>query len=157
MAEPRVAAAPVRDCGEPLVDLRSGPEALLVDGRRGDPDGAFAHLRQRVRDRLLGAQRHLPEGQRVLVVEGYRPPPALQQEFFERYAQSLRALHPDRTPQEVRTAASRYASPPETAPHSAGAAVDLTKSSRSGTPAGRRGRPDRSDVKDRKTKRSAER
>lgn len=74
MAEPRVAAAPVRDCGEPLVDLRSGPEALLVDGRRGDPDGAFAHLRQRVRDRLLGAQRHLPEGQRVLVVEGYRPP-----------------------------------------------------------------------------------
>ncbi|MFF1839009.1 M15 family metallopeptidase [Streptomyces sp. NPDC058231] len=125
MADPRVAAIAVRDCGEPLVDVRSGPTALLVDERRSDPDGAFAHLRQRVRDQLLDAQRQLPEGLRLLVVEGYRPP-ALQQEYFERYAQSLRALHPNWTPQEVRTAASRYVSPPEIAPHSAGAAVDLT-------------------------------
>ncbi|MFJ8752144.1 M15 family metallopeptidase [Streptomyces sp. NPDC102441] len=125
MADPRVAAIPVDDCGEPLVDVRSGPTALLVDDRRSDPDGAFAHLRQRVRDQLLDAQRRLPEGLRLLVVEGYRPP-ALQQTYFERYAQSLRALHPGWTPQEVRTAASRYVSPPEIAPHSAGAAVDLT-------------------------------
>ncbi|MFG3527420.1 M15 family metallopeptidase [Streptomyces sp. NPDC047917] len=125
MADPRVAAIPVRECGEPLVDIRSGPAALLVDGRRSDPDGAFAHLRQHVRDQLLEAQRQLPEGLSLLVVEGYRPP-ALQQKYFEQYTHSLRVLHPDWPPQDVRTAASRYVSPPEIAPHSAGAAVDLT-------------------------------
>ncbi|MFF3394771.1 M15 family metallopeptidase [Streptomyces sp. NPDC002669] len=125
MADPQVAAVAVADCGEPLVDVRSGSTALLVDGRRSDPDGAFAHLRQRVRDQLVEAERHLPEGLRLLVVEGYRPLD-LQRKYFERYARNLRALHPGWTPQEVRTAASRYVSPPEIAPHSAGAAVDLT-------------------------------
>lgn len=75
MADPRVAAIPVRECGEPLVDVRSGPAALLVDGRRSDPDGAFAHLRQHVRDQLVEAQRQLPGGLRLLVVEGYGPRP----------------------------------------------------------------------------------
>ncbi|MER7695683.1 M15 family metallopeptidase [Streptomyces sp. NPDC096095] len=125
MADPKVAAIPVRECGEPLVDVRTGPTPLLVDARRSDPDGAFAHLRQRVRDQLLAAQLQLPDGLRLLIVEGYRPP-VLQERYFERYAQSLREAHPGWSPQEVREAASRYVSPPEIAPHSAGAAVDLT-------------------------------
>lgn len=125
MADPQVAAIPVRECGEPLVDVRTGPTPLLVDARRSDPDGAFAHLRQRVRDQLLAAQLQLPDGLRLLIVEGYRPP-VLQERYFKRYAQSLREAHPRWSPQEVREAASRYVSPPEIAPHSAGAAVDLT-------------------------------
>ncbi|MEU8625058.1 M15 family metallopeptidase [Streptomyces sp. NPDC048669] len=125
MADPRVASIPVHDNGEPLVDIRSGPTPLLVDERRSDPDGAFAHLRQHVREQLLDAQQGLPDGLLLLVVEGYRPPP-LQRTYFDRYAGSLRDLHPEWTEQAVRSAASRYVSPPEIAPHSAGAAVDLT-------------------------------
>ncbi len=125
MSDPRVAAIPVRECGEPLVDVRSGPVPLLVDARRSDPDGSFAHLRERVREQLVAAQAQLPDGLRLLVVEGYRPL-HLQTEYFERYAQSLRTRHPQWTTREVRDAASRYVSPPEIAPHSAGAAVDLT-------------------------------
>lgn len=125
MSDPRVAGIPVRECGEPLVDVRSGTVPLLVDARRSDPDGAFAHLRVRVRDQLVAAQAQLPDGLRLLVVEGYRPL-SLQTEYFERYAQSLRTGHPQWTAREVRDAASRYVSPPEIAPHSAGAAVDLT-------------------------------
>ncbi|MEW2401207.1 M15 family metallopeptidase [Streptomyces sp. NPDC046862] len=124
MSDPRVTTIPVVDCGEPLVDLRL-QGSLVVDTRKEDPRGAFAYLREQVLTRLLKAQDVLPDGLRLLFVEGYRPP-ALQRHYFESYADELRAANPDWPPAQVRDAASRYVSPPEIAPHSAGAAVDLT-------------------------------
>jgi D-alanyl-D-alanine dipeptidase len=122
MSDPRVAAIPVTDCGEPLVDVR---KTLLVDDRKTDTAGAFAHLRQGVLDRLLHAQSLLPDGLRLLFIEGYRPP-HLQRRYFEEYADELRTANPAWPEAQVHEAASRYVSPPEIAPHSAGAAVDLT-------------------------------
>ncbi|MEO3750540.1 M15 family metallopeptidase [Streptomyces sp. B6B3] len=124
MSDPRVAAVPVRECGEPLVDVRDGG-ALLVDARKRDPDGAYAHLRRGVLERLLAARERLPDGLRLLFVEGYRPL-TLQRRYFEEYGARLRADHPEWSAEQLRAAASRYVSPPEIAPHSAGAAVDLT-------------------------------
>jgi hypothetical protein len=46
MSDPSVAAMPVAECGEPLVDVRRGA-SLLVDTRLQDPADAFAHLRGR--------------------------------------------------------------------------------------------------------------
>ncbi|MFJ9862685.1 M15 family metallopeptidase [Streptomyces sp. NPDC101165] len=123
MSDPKIAAVPVVDCGEPLVDVRQ--RGLAVDARKTDDSGAFAHLREGVLTRLLKAQELLPDGIRMLFVEGYRPP-ALQRHYFESYAGELRGDNPDWSPTQVRDAASRYVSPPEIAPHSAGAAVDLT-------------------------------
>lgn len=116
---------PVQECGERLVDvLRDSP--LLVDRRKWqDSAGAFAHLREGVLARLLEAQAQLPPGLRLLFVEGYRPP-ALQRRYFDEYATRLRTENPEWSPDRIRSAASRYVSPPEIAPHSAGAAVDLT-------------------------------
>ncbi len=62
---------------------------------------------------------------RFLVVEGYRPL-AVQRRYFDDYARGLRVEHGDWTDGQVRAAASRFVSPVEIAPHSAGAAVDLT-------------------------------
>ncbi|MDF3294409.1 M15 family metallopeptidase [Streptomyces silvisoli] len=124
MSDPKVAALPVRECGEPLVDVRRDSH-LLVDGRKQDSDGAFAYLREGVLNRLVRAQELLPSGLRLLFVEGYRPP-ALQRRYFDEYAAELRAEHPRWLADQVHGAASRYVSPPEIAPHSAGAAVDLT-------------------------------
>ncbi|WP_193475268.1 M15 family metallopeptidase [Streptomyces griseomycini] len=123
MSDPRVAAVPVHECGERLVDVRRGP--LLVDLRKQDDSDAFFYLREGVLERLLQAQAHLPVGLGLLVVEGYRPP-ALQRRYFEKYAARLRAEQPGWTDEQIRSAASRFVSPPEIAPHSAGAAVDLT-------------------------------
>ncbi|MFB6478903.1 M15 family metallopeptidase [Streptomyces virginiae] len=131
MSDPRVAAIPVVENGEPLADVRDGGD-LVLDDRRSDPAHAFAYLRSGVLDRLLHAQSLLPEGLRLLVVEGFRPP-ALQQRYFEEYAAELRAAHPDWPAEELRAKTSRYVSPPEIAPHSAGAAVDLTLVTADGT------------------------
>ncbi|MDQ1050512.1 M15 family metallopeptidase [Streptomyces sp. V4I2] len=135
MSDLRVAAVPVDECGDALVDVRG---SLLVDDRKHqDSRGAEVHLRRGVLDRLLRAQTLLPEDLRLLFVEGYRPP-ALQRSYFEQYADELRADHPDwpadrilphsrlRSSGGTPMAASRYVSPPEIAPHTAGAAVDLT-------------------------------
>lgn len=86
MSDPTVAAIPVEECGEPLVDLVNlgGGSGLRVDDRKRDPHGAYAHLRAGVLDRLHQAERRLPAGFRLLIVEGYRPP-ALQRSYFDAY------------------------------------------------------------------------
>ncbi|MEE1797697.1 M15 family metallopeptidase [Streptomyces sp. JV176] len=124
MSDPRVAAVPVEECGERLVDVRADG-TLLVDPRKEDEAGTFCLLREGILERLVKAQGSLPRGLRLLVVEGYRLP-AVQQRYFTEYAAELRAAHPHWSAERIRSAASRYVSPPEIAPHSAGAAVDLT-------------------------------
>jgi D-alanyl-D-alanine dipeptidase len=123
MADPRVARIAVADNGEGLVDL--GEAGFLLDPRQADPLGACRQLRAGAAERLARAEKLLPGGLRLLVVEGYRPPD-LQRKYFEGYREELAQLHPDYPPEQLRTAASRYVSPPELAPHTAGAAIDLT-------------------------------
>ncbi|MEU9337007.1 M15 family metallopeptidase [Streptomyces sp. NPDC048290] len=124
LSDPRVAAIAVADTGEPLVDVRECA-ALRVDGRQADDDGAYARVRADVLRRLLLAQDALPDGVRLLLVEGFRPP-ALQRRYFDSYAATLRAAHPAAGPARIRELASAYISPPEVAPHVSGGAVDLT-------------------------------
>ena len=122
LCDPAVAAVPVRECNEPLADVRS---ALRADARLADPAGAYARLRVGVLDRLVTAQTLLPPDLRLLVVEGYRPP-ALQARYFHAHIDRLRVRLPDADAPTLHRMASRYVAPPEVAPHVAGAAVDVT-------------------------------
>jgi D-alanyl-D-alanine dipeptidase len=124
MSDERVAAIPVANVGEPFADLRRFP-GLLLDDRLADPLGAYAHVRAGVADRLLEAQRLLPDGLRLCVVEAYRPLP-LQRRYFDEHVGDLARRHPQWPPSQLRVQASRFVAPPEVAPHVAGAAVDLT-------------------------------
>jgi len=124
ISDPRVAAVPVHDTGEAMVDLRTVPE-LRVDDRLADPAGAYAHLREGAVSRLLAAQRSLPAGLRLLVVEAYRPL-RLQREYFTGYQEELRVRFPEWDEERVHVEASKYVSPPSVAPHSTGGTVDLT-------------------------------
>lgn len=126
--DPRVLAIPVSECGEPLVDCRG---QMLVDERRSDTEGDWAHLRAGVAGRLLRAQEMLPYGWRWLLVEGYRSP-ALQQAIFDGYAATLHELRPAAPEDEIRSAAARWVAPLGSAGHVAGAAIDLTVCSRDG-------------------------
>jgi zinc D-Ala-D-Ala dipeptidase len=131
MSDPKVAAVPVVDCGERLVDVRHVSSLLVDDRKQHDSADTFAYLREGVLDRLLTAESSLPQGLRLLFVEGYRPP-LLQRRYFDEYAAKLRADHPEWSAGEVQSATSRFVSPPEIAPHSAGAAVDLTLANAAG-------------------------
>jgi D-alanyl-D-alanine dipeptidase len=124
LSDPRIAAIPAADDGDPLVDLREVPE-LLLDSRQADEAGAFARLRRGVVERLLLAQTALPAGLRLLIIEGYRP---LDQQLaiFAGYRDELRAAHPDWSAERLHTETSKFCSPVEVAPHSMGGAVDLT-------------------------------
>ncbi|MFI7125428.1 M15 family metallopeptidase [Nonomuraea sp. NPDC050153] len=122
ISDPRVTAIPVRECGEPLADVRG---RLRLDTRLADDEGAYAHLRSGLLDRLERAERSLPDGFHLLVVEGYRPI-ATQRQIFDTYRAELHTTFPEISPDESYIAASRYVSPVEVAPHTAGAAVDLT-------------------------------
>ncbi|MCO1598679.1 M15 family metallopeptidase [Micromonospora sp. RHAY321] len=124
LSDPRVSAVPSVDDGEPLVDLRELPD-LRLDGRAADASGAYARLRAGVADRLLAAQRALPAGVRLLVIEGYRPY-AAQLAIFAGYRDELRRRHPEWSPQRLHRETSKFVSPVEVAPHSTGGAVDLT-------------------------------
>lgn len=124
MADPQVEAVPIRENGEGLVDLRT-TSSLVVSSLMADAVGAYAHTRTGVAERLVHADAALPTGLRLMIFESYRPP-ALQKEIFDGYLGSLRREHPEWDAPRLRMATSRYVSPPELAPHSAGAAVDLT-------------------------------
>ncbi|WP_113700756.1 M15 family metallopeptidase [Nonomuraea lactucae] len=137
MSDPRVTAIPVHDTGEPLADARGrlrvrpgGPEGTHV--RAAGPDGTHAHLRAELLARLERAERSLPDGYHLLIVEGFRSIDA-QREIFDGYRAELAACFPCLAPAELDAATSRYVAPVEIAPHTAGAAVDLTLCAPDGT------------------------
>ncbi|MFD2765442.1 M15 family metallopeptidase [Micromonospora eburnea] len=124
LSDRRISAIPLGDNGEALVDVRQVAE-LRVDDRLADEAGAYAHLREATVQRLLAAQRTLPRGLRLLIIEGYRPL-SLQTTYFESYQEELRRRYPEWDPARRHVEASKYISPPEVAPHSTGGTVDLT-------------------------------
>ncbi|WP_218577754.1 M15 family metallopeptidase [Phytohabitans rumicis] len=124
LSDERIAAVPVRDRGEPLVDLRTVGE-LEVDDLQADPDGWYARVRAGVAERLRTAQRALPAGYRLVVVEGYRPP-ELQRRYFDEHVARLTERYGGLPARLVRERASAYIAPPEVAPHPTGGAVDVT-------------------------------
>jgi zinc D-Ala-D-Ala dipeptidase len=113
LSDPRVAAVPVRDAGEPVVRLDA------------DFGPARAWVRRGLAERLAAARRALPAGLRLRVVEGLRPV-RQQRSIIATYSAELRRLHPGLSDAELRRLTSRFVSPVEVAPHVAAAAVDLT-------------------------------
>lgn len=113
LADPRVAAVPVAETGDPLVELSP---AMAPGGAR---------VRAALADRLYRADLMLPAGIRLRVVEGHRSA-ADQRRIITAYTEQVRSAHPAASEREVHRLVSRFVAPLDVAPHVAGAAVDLT-------------------------------
>jgi zinc D-Ala-D-Ala dipeptidase len=113
LSDQRVAAVPVRESGEPLIEL----------------DESFGSARAAVRSslarRLRQAGDALPAGLDLRVVDGFRTA-ASQRALIGSYAAGLRLRHPTAGPAELERLTSRFVAPMAVAPHVAGAAVHLT-------------------------------
>jgi D-alanyl-D-alanine dipeptidase len=125
LSDPRFAAVPMADCGEPLADVRAGDERVLLDEREPNPSGAYPQLSAGTLTRLGLAAALLPPRTGLLVIESWRDPDD-QQRRFTSYLQRLRAAEPDLDDTALRTRTSAFVSPVEVAPHCTGGAVDLT-------------------------------
>lgn len=132
MGDPRIADLPVEEIDDDLVDVRESTD-LPLDELKETAEGAYAYLRRGLVQRLLFAQGSLPDGYRLLLVEGYRPY-ELQEHYFTGYRKHLEALDPELSGAESFQLASRYVSPPRIAPHVSGAAIDLTLVDSQGDP-----------------------
>ncbi|WP_370249103.1 M15 family metallopeptidase [Nocardioides sp.] len=121
LTDARVVAVPVHEDATALVDSAG---VLPFDGREDDGTGAGRWLRRTVLERLADAAAALPGDLRLVLNEGYRRPER-QRAAFDRYRATLAAAHPELDAAVLRVLASRYISPPELAPHTAGAAADV--------------------------------
>jgi D-alanyl-D-alanine dipeptidase len=123
----RVSRVPVRENGEPLVNL---PELDLgIRFAASHPWSSFPRVywvRQTVAEMLATAQRRLPAGVRLELLEGYRPL-RIQRRLFAAAYRHLRARHPRWTPAQLREAANVLVADPTVAPppHSTGGAIDV--------------------------------
>ena len=128
MADDAVTSVPAADNGEAL--LKS---PIPVTDDKADATGAASLVRESVARRLLVAAAALPGGISLALNEGYRRP-AIQRRYFESYAATLADLDPSLGDDEVHRLASRYVSPPDLAPHTTGAAVDVLLLDEDGDP-----------------------
>jgi zinc D-Ala-D-Ala dipeptidase len=124
--DPRVLAIPIRECGEPLVDLCEYPLLTTTSHPKARSEAETRlHCREGVAQRLLRADARLPEGIRLLIVECHRPL-ELQDAYWKDQLESLRERHPDWPEDKLATENAKFVAPPEIVPpHSTGGAVDL--------------------------------
>jgi zinc D-Ala-D-Ala dipeptidase len=124
--DPRVLAIPIRECGEPLVDLCEYPLLTTTSHPKARSEAETRlHCREGVAQRLLRADARLPEGIRLLIVECHRPL-ELQDAYWKDQLESLRERHPDWPEDKLATENAKFVAPPEIVPpHSTGGAVDV--------------------------------
>jgi D-alanyl-D-alanine dipeptidase len=131
IADPRVLSIPIRECHEPLCDLREIP-GVVIDERKRDNADLWLHARMGVAQRLREASAACSAGIRLLLIEAYRPIET-QRRYFEAYVARLTSNHPEWDPNTVYANASRYVAPPDIdPPHSTGGAIDVTLADRGG-------------------------
>jgi D-alanyl-D-alanine dipeptidase len=130
----QISRIPVREIGEPLVNLAELELGIHLASTH--PWSAFPRVfwvRASVAEMLAEAQRGLPDGIHLELLEGYRPV-RIQRRLFAAAYRHLRARHPRWTPAQLREAANVLVADPTIAPppHSTGGAVDVMLVDREG-------------------------
>ena len=140
LADPCIVRMLVKECGDPLIDLRSqttiafGPPPEKLD------NVCYTKLRKAVYEKLCKAQDLLPEGIRFCLYEGWRSLD-LQNELFQKMFQKNRAHFPLLSHEELFVETMKLVSPLElldgsvnVPPHATGAAIDIYLIDNNGVP-----------------------
>lgn len=117
---------PIRENGEPLIDVLTLSDRLFLDRPRYDYKRESV-LRQSVAERLAQAAEGLPTGFSFGIVEGWRPP-FIQARMFRATWAMLAERYPGLSADEMRPIVERYTAPMDETvppPHTTGAAFDL--------------------------------
>jgi D-alanyl-D-alanine dipeptidase len=123
----RVSRVLVRDNGEPLINVAELDLGVrLADSHPWSSFPRVYWVRSTVAEMLAAAQRNLPGGVRIELLEGYRPL-RIQRRLFAAAYRHLRSRHPRWTPAQLREAANVLVADPSIAPppHSTGGAIDV--------------------------------
>ena len=107
----------VKECGEPLVDIKKLCPDLVIDlGSRRMKKEKTAYLRKTVAEMVCKAKSHLPKGMTFVINDAWRPQ-YVQERIFQGFAKRFSIKE-----------AEKYVAPFEgrrVSGHMAGAAVDL--------------------------------
>jgi D-alanyl-D-alanine dipeptidase len=137
LAEPITALrhVPIRECGEVLVNFLELCPDLMLDRPRFEYK-RVTMLRRSVAEKLCEANRSLPTGYRLAVVEGWRAP-HIQRRMYLAVWDRIKTANPDWSEVKLRRVVNRYTAPLDRRvppPHSTGAAVDLILMNADGKP-----------------------
>lgn len=128
LAEPvtELRRIPIRDNGEPLVDFMDRCPGLLVDRPRFHYRRETL-LRATVAEMICKADKGLPKGYRLSIVEGWRPP-HIQRRMYLAVWRRFATANPDWSETRLRRVVNQFTAPLHSRvppPHSTGGAVDL--------------------------------
>ncbi|HZO88162.1 MAG TPA: M15 family metallopeptidase [Chthonomonadaceae bacterium] len=124
---------PIVECSEELVNFLALCPDLLLDRPR------FRYrretlLRRTVAERLCEANRRLPGGYRLAVIEGWRPP-HIQRRMYQAIWNRFQSEHPDWSATKLKRVVNRFSAPLDPRvppPYTTGGAVDVMLADASG-------------------------
>jgi zinc D-Ala-D-Ala dipeptidase len=117
---------PIQEVGESLVDFLERCPGLILDRPRFHYRRETL-LRERVADMVCLADRSLPSGCRLAIIEGWRPP-FIQKRMYLAVERQIRQRYPDLEGPRLRRMVNRFSAPMDRKappPHTTGGAVDL--------------------------------
>jgi len=119
---------PIRECGEPLVDLRKACPGVVIDlGRERMEKEGTAYLRKTVAEMINEALWHLPQGMTFIIRDAWRPQ-QVQKDIFDLFVGRFSERDPSKSKEEIVKSVGEFVAPfegPEVSGHLTGGAVDL--------------------------------
>lgn len=121
---------PIRECGDPMVDLTEYPFHLSPEYfKAGLSDTDALWTRRAIAEKLLAAQKNLPKGVTFKIWDPWRPR-SVQANIYNKYWRELRAANPAwddaRISEEVGVFVTKPDDPKRVPPHATGGSIDLT-------------------------------
>jgi len=141
IADPKVLVIPIRECHEPLIDVKQYPELSYGSVPESElTKDDYTKMRKTVFEKLCRVQAALPNGWRLRLYEGFRSL-QVQEMLFEQRYQIVCKQYPELDSDQLFYETTRLVSPVKhldgslnIPPHNTGAAVDVELITQEGLP-----------------------